>query len=142
MCVCTDVRSTHIRLYIYKPPPPAHTHTDAHKHSPELLWLLAGLNCFVVFLGLLFWALSWQATGGWEGGVYINLPLQLGTTQNTQWKHLCLTLSKHPAGSSDPLGVSKPVCGCQGPVPRSAVTGAFSTTFWPFLGPMSPNPVL
>ena len=63
-----------------------HTH---RRHTPQLgLTLLAGLNCFVVFLGLLFWGLSWQATVR----VY-KPPLILGTTENTQWKHL----SRHSA---------------------------------------------
>lgn len=48
-------------VLICKPQTPLQTRT---RHTPQLgLTLLAGLNCFVVFLGLLFWGLSWQATG-------------------------------------------------------------------------------
>lgn len=96
----------HITTYICKPH--SLTHLQIHtqrRHTPQLgLTLLAGLNCFVVFLGLLFLGLSWQATRR----VYKPPPLQQGTTENTQWKHLCPTLQKkQPASIFNPLRVSK-----------------------------------
>lgn len=82
------------------------THTH-RRHTPELgLTLLAGLNCFVVFLGLLFWGLSWQATGR----VYKPPP-----ASGDHWEHTVETSppdtpAKHPAGILNPLRVSKSLC--------------------------------
>ena len=67
-CIVFALISTHTRTSEHTSAQHTQSHTsDTHshgRHTPELgLTLLAGLNCFVVFLGLLFWGLSWQATG-------------------------------------------------------------------------------
>lgn len=82
-------------------------HTQIHtrrRHAPELgLTLLAGLNCFVVFLGLLFWGLSCQAAGR----LYKPPPRNWGPLRTHSGNISARHSSKHPAGILNPLRVSK-----------------------------------